>query len=143
VGSEYPLSLARLTIGRSTEVMSTARSGMSKGILLILILASLLMVLYSSKADAQTACQTELGDLRTAIDSANFPNGNDQVKLFAKLENAESKLSEGKTADAVAKIGDIRSAVAKLADGGKVDDERARAIDDAAVAAIEFLQRSS
>jgi hypothetical protein len=143
VSSEYPLSLARLTIGRSTEVMSTARSGMSRGILLILILASLLMVLYSSKADAQTVCQAELGDLRTAINSATFVNESDQVKLIAKLDNAESKLSEGKTADAVAKIGDIRSAVAKLADGGKVDDEGARAIDDAAVAAIECLEGTS
>ena len=121
--------------------MSTVRSGMSIGILLMLILTSVLMVLFSAKADAQTACQTELDALRSAISSATFTNQKDQDNLLTKLAAAEKKLDEGKTADAVAKIQDIRSAVAKLALGGKV--QGAEAIDETADAAQRCLEGTS
>ena len=123
--------------------MPSVRSGMSIGILLMLILSSLLMVLSSSKADAQTACQTKLDVLESAITSATFTNQKDQQNLLTKLQNAKTKLSEGKTTDAVAKITDIRSAVAKLATGGKLGSADAQAIDAAAEDAIECLQPSS
>ena len=121
--------------------MSTVRSGMSIGILLMLILISVLMVLFSAKADAQTACQMELDALETAINSATFTNQKDQDNLLTKLAAAEDKLGEGKTADAVAKIQDIRSAVAKLALGGKV--QGAEDIDEAAAAAQRCLEGTS
>ena len=123
--------------------MPSVRSGMSIAILLMLILASLLMVLSSSKSDAQTACQTELDALRSAIGSATFTNQKDQVNLIAKLDAAEDKLEQGKTDDAVAKITNIRSAVERLAAGGKVDPQEAKAIDDAAAAAVTCLEGTS
>ena len=123
--------------------MPSVRSGMSIAILLMLILASLLLVLSSSKSYAQTTCQTELGALQSAIGSATFTNQKDQVNLIAKLDAAEDKLEQGKTDDAVAKITNIRSAVEKLAAGGKVDQEGADAIDDAAAAAVTCLERTS
>lgn len=123
--------------------MPSVRSGMSIGIMLILILSSLLMVLSSSKADAQPTCQTELDALESAITSATFTNEKDQQNLLTKLQNAETKLSEGKTQDAVAKLTGIQSAVEKLAAGGKLDQEGANAIDDAAEAAIACLEGTS
>jgi hypothetical protein len=123
--------------------MSSVRSGMSIGIMLLLILASLLMVLSAPKADAQTACQTQLDALEDAINSANFTNEKDELALLAKLGNAEAKLAVGKSEDAVAKLMDIQSAVARLAEGNKLDPDDARAIDTAAADAIECLQPSS
>ena len=123
--------------------MSSVRSGMSIGIMLMLILASLLMVLSAPKADAQTACQTQLDALEDAINSANFTNEKDELALLAKLGNAEAKLAAGKTEDAVAKITDIQSAVARLAEGNKLDPDGAGAIDTAAADAIECLRPSS
>jgi hypothetical protein len=123
--------------------MSSVRSGMSIGIMLLLILASLLMVLSAPKADAQTACQTQLDALEGAINSANFTNEKDELALLAKLGNAEAKLAVGKSEDAVAKLMDIQSAVARLAEGNKLDPDDARAIDTAAADAIECLQPSS
>jgi hypothetical protein len=123
--------------------MSSVRSGMSIGIMLLLILASLLMVLSAPKADAQTACQTQLDALEGAINSATFTNKKDELALLAKLSNAEGKLAVGKTEDAVAKITDIQSAVARLAEGNKLDPDGAGDIDTAAADAIECLQPSS
>jgi hypothetical protein len=123
--------------------MPSVRSGMSIGIMLILILSSLLMVLSSSRADTQPTCQTELDALESAITSATFTNERDQQNLLTKLQNAETKLSEGKTQDAVAKITGIQSAVEKLAAGGKLDQDGANAMDDAAEAAIACLEGTS
>jgi hypothetical protein len=118
---------------------------MSIGIMLMLVLSSLLMVLSASKADAQAACETELGALESAITSATFTNEKDRQNLLTKLTNAEAKLIEGKTADAVAKITDIRTTVARLAEPerNKLDPDDAQAIDTAAQDAIECLQPSS
>ena len=123
--------------------MPSVRSGMSIGIVLMLILSSLLVVLASPKADAQTACSTELNALRSAITSANFTNEKDRTNLLLKVDAAEAKLGQGKTQDAVAKIQDIQSAVAKLAAGGKLDQNDANTINDAANAAIACLEGTS
>ena len=124
--------------------MSSVRSGMSIGIMLMLILSSLLMVLSAPKADAQAACQTELDALESAIRSATtFTNEKDRQNLLAKLSNAETKLTEGKTDDAVAKITDIQTAVARLAERNKLDPDDAQAIDAAAEDARGCLQPSS
>jgi len=82
---------------------------MSKAILLMLILSSLLMALASSKAaNAQTmTCDAELTALSNAISSASFTGQNaekDRTNLLAKVEAARVKLGQGKTADAIAKI---------------------------------------
>jgi hypothetical protein len=125
--------------------MPSVRSGMSIGIMLMLVLSSLLMVLSASKADAQAACESERGALESAITSATFTNEKDRQNLLTKLTNAEAKLIEGKTADAVAKITDIRTTVARLAEPerNKLDPDDAQAIDTAAQDAIECLQPSS
>jgi response regulator RpfG family c-di-GMP phosphodiesterase len=123
--------------------MPSVRSAMSIGIMLLLILSSLLMVLSASKADAQAACQLQLDTLESTITSANFTNENDRQNLLTKLTNAEAKLAEGKTQDAVAKITDIQSAVGRLAERNKLDPDDARAIDTAARDAKGCLQPSS
>ena len=123
--------------------MTIVRSGMSIGIMLMLILSSLLMVLSAPKADAQAACQTELDALESAVTSATFTNEKDRQNLLAKRSNAETKLTEGKTDDAVAKITDIQTAVARLAERNKLAPDEAQAIDAAAQDAIECLQPSS
>lgn len=123
--------------------MTIVRSGMSIGIMLMLILSSLLMVLSAPKADAQAACQTELDVLESAITSATFTNEKDRQNLLTKRSNAETKLTEGKSDDAVAKITDIQTAVARLAERNKLVPDDAQAIDAAAQDAIECLQPSS
>ena len=125
--------------------MPSVRSGMSIGILLMLILSSLLMVWSASKADAQTErlCQSDLDALKSAISLATFTGKNaptDKANLLAKVTAAESKLDEGKTQDAVAKIEDIKSAVNKLAAGNKLGAADAKAINEAADTAIACLQ---
>jgi hypothetical protein len=109
----------------------------------MLVLSSLLVGWSASKADAQTACQADLDALESAITSATFTNSKDQANLLNKVQNAETKLSEGKTEDAVGKITDIRTGVAKLAAGGKLGANDAQAIDAAAAAAIQCLQPST
>ncbi|HEX2741323.1 MAG TPA: hypothetical protein VHM69_12830 [Rubrobacter sp.] len=120
--------------------MPSVRSGMSIGIMFMLILSSLVIVLSAPRADAQAVCQTELDALESAITSATFTNEKDRQNLLAKLSNAEAKLTEGKTNDAVAKVTDIQSAAARLAEGNKLDPDGAKAIDAAAAVAIGCLQ---
>src|SRR5215212_3836612 len=105
--------------------MSSVRSGMSIGIVLMLILSSLLMVWSASTAEAQTtttSCLAELETLRGAIadPDAGFTNPKDQSSLLAKVDAAESKLLAGKTADAAQKVTDIQTAVNRLAAEGKL-----------------------
>ena len=120
---------------------------MSIGILLMLILSSLLMVLSSSKAEAQTIaipCDAELKALSEAITQASFTNPDkDQQSLLAKVDAARDKLSKGKTADAIAKIQDIELAVYNLAGAGKLDKDDAAAIVAAAEAAIACISSIS
>ena len=119
--------------------MPSVRSGMSTGILLMLVLSALLMVWSASKADAQaeTACQVELATLDSAILAAPL-NDRDQQNLLTELQNARDKLGEGKTDDDVAKITDIRTAAEK-----KLEAKDAQAIVAAADAAIACLGASS
>ena len=100
-------------------------------------------VTKGAKEQIFASCQTELDALRSAIGSATFTNQKDQVNLIAKLDAAEDKLEQGKTDDAVAKITNIRTAVERLAAGGKVDPQEAKAIDDAAAAAVTCLEGTS
>jgi hypothetical protein len=115
---------------------------MSIGILLMLILSSLLMVLASPKAEAQTTespCQAEFETLRQAIDAADFTNDRDRTKLIGKVNEAERKLAEGKNADAEQKIRDIQFAVDTLAGAGKLNPDHAAVIDEAAEAAVACI----
>jgi hypothetical protein len=116
--------------------MSSVRSGMSIGIVLMLILSSLLIVWSASKAEAQTTttdCLEHLEPLRGAIAAAEFTNPKDQSSLDAKVTAAETKLGQGKTADAAQKVTDIQTAVNRLAAEGKLADASAinTAINDA------------
>jgi hypothetical protein len=81
--------------------------------------------------------------LDDAIENATFTNQKDEDNLLNKLRNAEMKLVEGKTDDAVAKLADIQTAVARLAERDKLDDTEANDIVAAADDAIVCLQPSS
>ena len=60
-------------------------------------------------------CQAELDALRGAINGAMFTGkGADEANLIVKVDVAQAKLAEGKTADAILKLEDIRATVTAL-----------------------------
>jgi pectin methylesterase-like acyl-CoA thioesterase len=67
-----------------------------------------------TKASAVVAagtCQSELDAVRTAIDTASFTGKNadaDEANLALKVTAAEAKLAEGKAADVIVKLEDVR-----------------------------------
>jgi hypothetical protein len=64
-----------------------------------------------------TACEAELNALRAAIGAAEFTGKNgerERANLLLKVDAAQAKLVEGKSADALQKLGDIRSTVSAL-----------------------------
>ena len=73
----------------------------------------------SISADVGTlaTCQSQLEALRAAITGATFTGKSGETErthLLAKVTEAETKLAEGKTTDAVAKLADIRASVTAL-----------------------------
>jgi hypothetical protein len=99
---------------------------------------------------ASAPCQAELDALRAAINGATFMSKNaatDQANLLRKVDAAQAKVAEGKTADAVEKLEDIRTTVVALSTPDrkgktKLDGARAAAIIaavDAAEACIQVL----
>ena len=64
-----------------------------------------------------TPCQAELDALRAAIAGAGFTGKNattEQANLQLKVDAARAKLAEGKPADAIVKLEDIRATVVAL-----------------------------
>jgi hypothetical protein len=93
-----------------------------------------------------TDCDDELGALRSAIDGARFSGKNaatDEGNLLGKVGAAEAKLAQGKTADAIQKLEDIRATVVALSTAAKpkLDATDADAINEA-VDAAEVCIRS-
>jgi hypothetical protein len=69
-----------------------------------------------------TACEVELGALRSAIAVARFTgktSATDESNLQLKADAADAKLAEGKTADAIQKLEDIRATVVALSTAPK------------------------
>jgi hypothetical protein len=85
---------------------------------------------------AITPCQPELNALRGAINAAEFTgknSGTDRANLLLKVDAAEAKLTQGKTADAVQKLEDIRVTVMALS---TPDAKGKQKLDAAGAAAI-------
>ena len=86
-------------------------------------------------------CQGQISALRA--DTARvttFANANDQTGLLNKLANASSALAAGKNADAIRKLGDVRTKVQALGSTGKLGAEDAARLDAAAAAAIGCIE---
>jgi hypothetical protein len=102
-----------------------ASTGIGVGVLIALTLSALLLLLMSSApAQAQTSeqCQAEINDLRVATEAAesSFTNDKDQASLLGKVESASTKLSRGKTADALINLNSFLTKVNTLSAEGKL-----------------------
>ena len=121
--------------------MSNVRVGLGVTLLLGLTLSALLMLMATAPAQAQT-CQTEITELRTATENANFTGENaakDQAGLLGKLDSAKQKLTDGKTADAVKNLESFSLKVSDLADQGKLDPADAEILLAEAGAVIDCI----
>ena len=106
-------------------------------------LLALPLLLGSPAASAQgTTCETQLTDLRAAIDAATL-SAKTRTGLLGKLDAAELKLEQGKTADAGQKLTDLKNSVIAQRDAGKISPKDAQAIIDAADAAIGCISPST
>ena len=90
-----------------------------------------------------SSCQAELETLRAAIDGATFTGKNastNRANLRLKADEAQAKLADGKAADAIQKLENIRTTVVALSTPDvngktKLDPEDAAAIIEAVNAA--------
>ena len=132
--------------------MQRARSSMSIGILLMLVLSSLLLSWTASQASAQTAdqdftqCQQLIANLRLQTESSTFTGQNaekDRSGLLGKLDSATKKLTEGKPADAIRALTDFSCKVTTLEEKGKIAQGDADALIPGANEAIACIQSHS
>jgi hypothetical protein len=109
--------------------VSNVRACIGVGLLLGLTL-SLLMWVGGSPAQAETVgkCQAEIAEVRALlIDTTNpnyvdsFTNEKDRAGLIGKLDSASTKLSQGKSQDALANLTSARDKVSVLVAQGKLD----------------------
>lgn len=74
-------------------------------------------------------CQAQLATLRadTLAAAPSFTNEKSVTDLIGKLDDASAKLAEGKSADAVQKLGDFQASLTSLATAAKPKVEPATA----------------
>jgi len=133
-------------------MVSNARAGIGIGLLAGIALSLLLVLMATAPAQAQTAeeCQAEIAQARALLtDTTNpdyvdsFTNEKDRTGLIGKLDSASSKLSQGKTQDALANLISVRDKVGTLVAQGKLDPadgEVLLAAVNEAIACVEGLQ---
>jgi hypothetical protein len=132
--------------------VSNVRASIGVGLLLGLTL-SFLMWISASPAQAETVgqCQAEIAQVRALLtDSANpnyadsFTNEMDRTALTGKLDSASTKLSQGKTQDALANLTSVRDTkVPALVAQGKLDQADADVLlveINEAIGGVEELQ---
>jgi hypothetical protein len=123
-------------------MVSNVRVGLGVTLLLGLTLSALLMLIATAPAQAQT-CQTEITELRDATVAAEtFTNKKDQAGLVGKLDSANAKLTEGKTADALKNLNSFREKVITLDAQDKLGEDEAKRLvsgADDAIACITAL----
>lgn len=131
---------------------SNVRAGIGIGLLAGVALSLLLVLMATAPAQAQTAdeCQAEIAQARALLtDTTNpdyvdsFTNEKDRTGLIGKLDSATSKLSQGKTQDALANLISVREKVGTLVAQGKLDPadgEVLLAEVNEAIACVEGLQ---
>jgi hypothetical protein len=110
--------------------VSNVRASIGVGLLLGLTL-SLLMWVSAPPAQAETAgeCQAEIAQVRAILTDTTNPNyvdsltnEKDGTALIGKLDSASTKLSQGKTQDALANLTSVRDTkVPALVAQGKLD----------------------
>ena len=126
--------------------MSSVRASIGASVLVGLTLSALLMLMATVPAQAQTLedCQAKIAELRDATVAAQtFTNDNDQAGLLGKLDSASTKLSQGKTQDALKNLISFRDKVSALVAQGKLGQEEGDILfagANEAIACIEDLQ---
>ena len=117
-------------------MVSNVRASIGAGLMLGLAL-SLLMWVTASPAQAETVgkCQAEIAQVRVLLtDTTNpnyadsFTNEKDRTGLIGKLDSASTKLSQGKTQDALANLTSVRDKVSTLVAQGKLDQADANVL---------------
>lgn len=111
---------------------------------LALVLLALPLLFVPPAASAQvTPCGAQLDQLRAAITTAPSLSDKTRAGLLDKVAGAQVKLEQGKTADAVQKLTDLKNTVIAQRDAGKISPEDATAILNAADAAIACISSST
>jgi hypothetical protein len=133
-------------------MVSNVRVGIRVGLLVGFTLSALLMLMTAAPAQAQTVdeCQAEIAQARALLaDPTNpnyvdsFTNEKDRTGLTGKLESASTKLSQGKTQDALADLTSVRDKVTTLVAQGKLEQADADVLlseINEAIACVEGLQ---
>jgi hypothetical protein len=131
--------------------VSNVRASIGVGLLLALTL-SLLMWVSASPVQAETVgeCQAQIAQVRALLtDTPNpnyvdsFTNKKDRTALIGKLDSASTKLSQGKTQDALAILTSVRDKVSILVAQGKLDQADADVLlpeINEAIGCVEVLQ---
>jgi hypothetical protein len=108
--------------------VSNVRASVGISVLIGLTLSALLMFMATAPTQAQT-CQTEITELRNATVAAEtFTNKKDQAGLVGKLDSANAKLTEGKTADALKNLNSFREKVITLDAQDKLGEDEANSL---------------
>jgi hypothetical protein len=111
---------------------------------LALVLLALPLLFVSPAAGAQiTPCGAQLDQLRAAITAAPSLSDKTRASLLGKVADAQVKLEQGKTTDAVQKLTDLENTVIAQRDAGKISPEDVTAILNAADAAIACISSST
>ena len=134
-------------------MVSNVRASIGVGLLIGLTLSALLLLMTTTTAQAETVdeCQAEIAQARalltdtTSLDYVDsFTNEKDRTGLIGKLDSASSKLSQGKTQNALTNLTDIRDIkVPTLVAQGKLDQADADILlreTNEAITCVEGLQ---
>lgn len=124
--------------------MSNVRASIGVSVLIGLTLSVLLMLMATAPAQAQTLtdCQAEITELKSLTVNATFLGKNAakaEESLLLKLDNASTKLDEGKYQDAIDKLTDFKDTVSALDAGDKIDPDNDTNASDLIVGSDEAI----
>ena len=106
-------------------------------------LGAVLIPAVGASATTSQDCQAQLATLRsdTVAAQTSFTNAKSFTEEIAKLDDASSKLTEDKNADAVQKLGDFQSTLNSLATASKakVDPAAAQTLSGEAQGVIDCI----
>jgi hypothetical protein len=132
-------------------MVSNVRVGIGISLLVGLTLSLLLWVSASpAQAEPVEDCQAEIAQVRSLLTDRynpdyvdSFTNAKDRTGLVGKLDSASTKLSRGKTDDALVNLTSFRDKVSDLAAQDKLDDADAEVLNSEindAITCVEALQ---
>lgn len=111
-------------------------------IALCFALVAALVVPVAVSAATPAECSAQIDQLRGQVATASFANVKDQATIDAKLASAQQKLAQGKTADAIEKLLDVRVRVEQIGAAGKLDATDASSLIagiDGAIACVQSI----